>query len=145
MTATPAIQLPGISWDQPADLSDREVQRRLSPVALRAFFRLTEVWKLRDEDARSLLGGISHGSFYQLKKYPAKVLDQDTLTRISLLLGIFKSLNILYSRKLADVWVQLPNTNPMLGGDTPVAYMLKGGLPAMLRLRQWLDGRRGGL
>jgi hypothetical protein len=145
MTATPAIQLPGISWDQPADLSDREVQRRLSPAALRAFFQLTEVWKLRDEDARSLLGGISHGSFYQWKKHPAKSLDQDTLTRISLLLGIFKSLNILYSRKLADAWVQLPNTNPMLGGDTPVAYMLKGGLPAMLRVRQWLDGRRGGL
>ena len=40
----------------------------------------------------------------------AKVLDQDKLTRISLLLGLFKALNILYTRKLADAWVQLPNS-----------------------------------
>ena len=144
MTAQ-AAQLPGITWDQPADLSDRTVQKHLSPPALRAFFALTTHWKLRDDDARRLLGGISNGAYYQLKKHPSRSLDQDTLTRISLLLGIFKGLNILYSRKLADAWVQLANTNPMLAGESPLSYMLKGGLPAILRIRQWLDARRGGL
>jgi hypothetical protein len=91
------------------------------------------------------LGGISNGAFYSLKRRPARSLDQDRLTRISLLLGIFKALNILYSRKLADAWIQLLNGNPMFGGSTPLAYMLKGGMPAMVRVRQLLDARRGGL
>jgi len=47
----------------------------------------------------------------QLKRVQ-KTLDQDKLTRVSLLLGIFKALNILYSRRLADSWVNLANSNP---------------------------------
>jgi hypothetical protein len=144
------VHLHGAAWDQPADLSSRAVQEKLSPVAIRAFFRLASHWKLRDEDARGLIGGISNGSFYQLKRSAAKTadaktLDQDKLTRVSLLVGIFKALNILYGTKLADAWVQLPNSNPVFGGQTPLAYMLKGGMPSMLRVRQLLDARRGGL
>ena len=140
-----AINLHGVAWDQLADLSSRAAQEKLSPVAIRAFFRLTSHWKLRDEDARGLIGGISNGSFYQLKRGAAKTLDQDKLTRVSLLVGIFKALNILYSTRLADAWVQLPNSNPIFGGQTPLAYVLKGGVPSMLRVRQLLDARRGGL
>ncbi len=138
------IRLPGIAWDRPVDLSDRAVQEKLSPAAIRAFLSLTSHWKLRDEDARGLLGGISNGSFYQLKR-TSKTLDQDKLTRISLLVGIFKALNILYSTKLADVWVQQPNSNSLFGGKSPLMYMLKGGVPAIIRVRQLLDARRGGL
>jgi Protein of unknown function (DUF2384) len=140
-----AVHLHGVAWDQPADLSSRAVQEKLSPVAIRAFFRLTSHWKLRDEDARGLMGGISNGSFYQLKRSATKTLDQDKLTRVSLLVGIFKALNILYSTKLADAWVQLPNANSIFGGQTPLTCMLKGGVPSMLRVRQLLDARRGGL
>jgi len=149
------VNLHGVAWDQPADLSSRAMQEKLSPVAIRAFFRVASHWKLRDEDARSLIGGVSNGSFYQLKRAATKALgdktsgikalDQDKLTRVSLLVGIFKALNILYSTKLADAWVQLPNSNPIFGGRTPLAYMVKGGLPSMLRVRQLLDARRGGI
>jgi uncharacterized protein (DUF2384 family) len=125
-------------------LSDREVQRRLSPAALRAFFKIAQLWSVRDDDARQLIGGVSNGTFYQLKQRRAKALDQDKLTRISALVGIFKALNILYSRKLADAWIQRPNQNPMFGGESPLAYMRRGGVPAMLRVRQLLDARRGG-
>ena len=79
-----------------------------------------------------------------MKAAQKKTLDQDRLTRISLLFGIFKALNILYSRKLADAWIQLPNSNPMFEGETPLEYMIKGGVPAMMRVRQLLDARRGG-
>jgi len=138
-------QLPaGIAWRQPADLSIKDVQKRLSPAAVKALLKLRELWELRDEDARQLLGGISNGAFYELKKNSRARLDQDRLTRISILTGIFKALNILYSKKLADRWMQLPNENPMFAGDTPLSYITKGGLPAMLRVRQLLDSRRGG-
>jgi len=134
----------GFAWERPADLSSKDVLKRLSPPAVKAFMKLRELWELRDEDARQLLGGISNGAFYELKKKVRGTLDQDRLTRVSLLTGIFKGLNILYSKKLADRWIQLPNENPMFEGETPLTYMIKGGLPAMMRVRQLLDSRRGG-
>jgi hypothetical protein len=134
----------GIAWEKPADLSSKDVQKRLGPSAVQAFLKIRDLWELRDEDARQLLGGMSNGAFYELKRKARGTLDQDRLTRISILTGIFKALNILYSKKLADRWVQLPNENPMFEGEAPLAYMMKGGQPAMLRVRQLLDSRRGG-
>jgi hypothetical protein len=134
----------GFSAEKAVDLSNKEAQGRLSRAAIPAFFKLVQGWELRDEPARQLLGGVSNGMFYQLKRGEKKTLDQDKLTRISLLLGIFRALNILYSRKLADAWVNLPNTNPMFEGEAPLSYMIKGGVPSLIRVRQLLDARRGG-
>lgn len=142
--ATLRHALAGFSADAPADLSSREAQERLSQSAIAAFFKLAQAWHLRDEASRQLLGGISNGVFYQLKRGRKKKLDQDKLTRISLLIGIFKALNILYSSKLADSWVTLPNSSPMFEGEPPLAYMVRGGVPALMRVRQLLDARRGG-
>jgi hypothetical protein len=141
-----AIQQPlaGFATQAAPDLSDKAVQERLSRTAVPTFFKIAKEWGLKDESARQLLGGVSNGVFYQLKQGQKKVLDQDKLTRISLLVGIFKALNILYSRKLADSWVSLPNSNPMFEGEMPLTYMVKGGLPAFVRIRQLLDARRGG-
>ena len=36
-----------------------------------------------------------------------------------------------YSEKLADAWAQLPNANRIFGGQTPLAYMIRGGIGAM--------------
>ncbi len=126
------------------NLGALEDRRRLSPAALRSFMRIMQHWSVRDEDARVLLGGVSNGTFYQWKQGSEKLLDQDKLLRISYLIGIFKSLNILYSTALADRWIQLPNTNAIFAGRTPLAYMLTGGTPAMHTVRQLLDARRGG-
>jgi hypothetical protein len=128
------------------DLSREEDRRRLTAAGLKAFFRIVERWNVTDEDARELLGGISNGAYYQLKANPrtAKTQDKDRLMRISYLIGIFKSLNILYSQRLSDQWVQLANSNPIFHGSTPLAYMLHGGQPAMDTVRSLLDARRGG-
>lgn len=143
---TQLLQQPvaGFKWDVAGDLSSKEVQERLSPEAVRAFLKIAEAWKLKDADARNVLGGISNGSFYDLKAGRGRRLGQDRLTRVSLIIGIFKALNILYSRKLADSWMLLPNTNPMFGGDTPLSYVVRGGVPALVKVRQLLDARRGG-
>jgi hypothetical protein len=142
----PTLQqdLAGFTVGRAADLSEWETQERLSRSAIPAFFKMAHAWQLRDESARQLLGGLSNGVFYQLKGGRKKTLDQDKLTRISLLLGIYKALHLLYSPKLADSWIQLPNTNSMFEGETPLAYMVKGGVPALMRVRQLLDARRGG-
>ncbi len=137
--------VPGYRSESSADQSDTATRRRLSPAAVKGFLAIMDKWGLRDPEARQLLGGMSTGSFYALKKEPAaRTLDYDRLMRISLLIGVFKALNILYSPKLADAWVSLPNSNPIFRGLTPVAYMIQRGQPGMLSVRQLLDARRGG-
>lgn len=140
-----APQIAGYADDSSQDLSNPDVRRRLSPAAIEGFLRLTELWKIKDADARQLLGGLSTGSFHAFKKQEKhRTLAQDTLTRISFLIGIFKALNILYSEALADAWISLPNRNPIFRGATPLAYILQQGLPGMLEVRRLLDSRRGG-
>ncbi len=135
----------GYSFDVAANLSDPSTRARLSPVGFKAFGRIMERWGIRDEDARRLLGSISSGSFYELKRSAGKrSLSQDTLTRISFIIGIYKALHILYSPKLANAWITCPNSNPMFHGLTPLAYMLQLGQPGMMHVRQLLDSRRGG-
>ena len=116
------------------DLADVEVRQRLSPAALAAFDRIVELWQISPSDAQHLLGTTTL----------AGPLPQETLTRISLLIGIFKALNILFSEPLADRWINLPNRNPIFRGATPLAHMLRGGLPSVLETRRLLDSRRGG-
>src|SRR5450755_3213290 len=95
LAAAPAY--PATLYPPPAlhDLSSTEERRRLSPAALRAFFNIMDRWQVRDEDARQLMGGISNGAYYQLKQSPSRTLEQDRLLRVSYLIGVFKSLNIL--------------------------------------------------
>lgn len=126
------------------DLSDRKERERLSPDATRAFFNIMARWKIRDADGRRLLGGISNGAYYAMKKGSGGTLDEDRLRRISYLVGIFKALNLLYSEKLADRWMQLRNSNRIFRGTTPHAYLMQGGLPAFAAVRKLLDARRGG-
>ncbi len=127
------------------DLESRSERERLSPGALRAFFNIMARWQVRDEDARALLGGITNGPYYALKKRPTRTVDADTLLRISYLVGIFKALHILHDEALADEWVRLPNSNRIFGGQAPLVFMRQGGLPAMQTVRRLLDARRGGL
>jgi len=128
----------------PPDFGARAERERLSRPALKAFFNIMARWKVRDEDARAVLGGVSNGPFYEMKRNPERVIDADRLTRISYLIGMFKALHILHSRSLADEWVQMPNSNPIFSGRTPLAYIIRGGLPAMQTVRRLLDARRAG-
>src|ERR1700704_3225071 len=128
------------------DLASKAERERLSPSALKAFFNMMDRWSVRDEDARQLLGGVTNGPYYEMKKAPAgRMLEADKLLRVSYLVGIFKALNILHAKKLADDWVQLPNTNRIFAGQSPLAFMMAGGAPAMQTVRRLLDARRGGV
>jgi hypothetical protein len=145
MAAATIPLIAGYRFDTAANLADPATRKRLSPAGIKAFLRIAQKWGIKDQDACKLLGGMSSGSFYAMKKEPSRrALDQDILTRISLLIGIFKALNILYSERLADAWMTLANSNPMFRGSTPLEYILRLGQPGMMEVRQLLDARRGG-
>lgn len=128
------------------DFGSKRERERLSAPFLELFFNIMDKWNVRDEDARVLLGGVTNGPYYTMKKNPqGRLLDVDRMYRISFLVGIFKALNIVHSEKLADEWVHLPNTNRMFNGEPPLAYMMRGGIPALQNVRRLLDARRGGV
>lgn len=127
------------------DITSREECVRLGPSALKAFFNIVKLWHVRDEDAMRLLGGVASSTYYAMKKSPRRAIDPDTMLRISYLVGIFKALNILHNKALADRWVTLLNANPIFRGITPLEYMIRGGIPAIQVVRRLLDARRGGI
>ena len=56
------------------------------------------------------------------KPRQGRLLNSDSLYRISYLIGIYKALNILFGEKLANEWIQLPNENQLFGGLVPIVY-----------------------
>ena len=131
----------------PPDLADLTVdanRERLSPGALRAFFRLVDAWGISADDAMRLLGGVPSSTYYKLRSTP-RTLDVDTLSRLSYLIGIYKALHLLHSDALADRWITLPNQNPIFKGASPLEYLIHGGIPAFQVVRRLLDARRGGI
>jgi len=73
------------------------------------------------------------------------VLSQDSLTRISALVGLYKGLRLLFSQPLADEWVSRPNPEAIFENDSPLNFMIRGGIPAMLHIRNYIDALRGGV
>ena len=83
-------------------------------------------------------------TFHKYKSGNPGTLSFDTLTRLSLVLGIYKALQLLYPEPaLADAWVRLPNSNEIFGGKPPLALMVDDGIDGLYRVRRLLDGRRG--
>ena len=144
MNALAVVPDLGLDLRKIPDLADPATRARLSPAAIVVFFSIVDKWQLRNEDAMAMLGGISHGRYFELKRHRKGLLSQDELTRISLLIGIFKALNILFGQRLANQWTSRPNSNPMFNGAPPLQYLSRGGVPAMIGVRRLLDSRRGG-
>lgn len=116
----------------------------LSGPGLRTFLNISSAWGLSNDEMRALLGHPSESTFYQYKAGKCGTLSYDTLTRISLLIGIYKALHILYpDESLADSWVRLPNRNPLFGGRPAIELMTLAGLDGLFQVRRLLDGRRG--
>src|SRR5215471_9497787 len=130
----------------PADQRrDPKVRRQMSGPAMRTFFNVAAAWKLTNDEQRALLGWPPESTFYKYKAGQIAALPYDTLIRISLLLGIYKDLQILYPEPaLADSWVRLPNTNPLFGGKPALVLMIDGGIDGLFHVRRLLDSRRGG-
>jgi hypothetical protein len=112
--------------------------------ALRTFFRLAEQWKLRIAEQRRLLGDPPESTFYKWKRQQGGALGRDTLERISYLLGIWKSLQILFPDPAqADAWLHKPNTAALFGGHSALERMLSGNVADLYVVRQYLDAQRG--
>jgi hypothetical protein len=112
---------------------------------MRAFLNIARAWKLTVHEQRALLGWPAASTFHKYKAGDVGMLTFDILTRISLVLGIYKALHILYpDAELADSWLRLPNSNPLFGGKAAITRLTGGDIDGLYQVRRLLDSRRGG-
>lgn len=128
--------------DRPADIP----LAQLGPAAIRAFTRIASLWGLSVEEQLMLLGEPARSTFFAWRKHPERAsLPKDTLERISNLLGIYKSLQILFpDPAAADAWIRKPNQAPMFAGRSALQRMLGGNVSDLNAVRRYLDAVRGG-
>ncbi len=119
-------------------------QRQLGAAGLRAYPNIARTWGLKEAEAARLLGA-PVSTYRRWKQAPERAaLDVNHLERLSLILGIYKDLQILLPLKdAAESWVQRPNTNPLFGGRPPIERMLGGQVGDLVVVRQHLDAARG--
>jgi hypothetical protein len=119
--------------------------KKVSPPALRTVFRIADTWGLSNKEQIKLLGSPPKSSFYRWKQGKEVVLSQDTLERISYILGIYSALQVLLPRpEAADSWIKKPNTAPLFGGRSALDRMVSGQVGDLYLVRQYLDAQRGG-
>ncbi len=128
----------------PGQRSDPAIRKRLSGPAMRTFLNIATAWSIPVVQQQALLGYPAASTYHKHKAGQIGTLSFDMLTRISLLIGIYKALHILYpDDALADRWPALPNSNPLFGGRTPLTLMMETGIDGLYQVRRLLDGRRG--
>ncbi len=118
----------------------------MGAAGMRAFVRIAQAWGLSVDEQLALLGQPPRSTYFAWRKLPDKAtLPRDTLERLSNLLGIYKSLQILFpATEVADAWLRKPNAAPLFGGRSALQRMLAGNVSDLNAVRRYLDGVRGG-
>ncbi|MCF6327687.1 MAG: MbcA/ParS/Xre antitoxin family protein [Devosiaceae bacterium] len=127
-----------------ASLKNSDDRRHLSGPALRTFFNIADKWNLNADQQIKLLGVGARSTFYKWKKDGDVALPRDTLERISYILGIYKSLQVLLPSKAAHEWIKKSNDAKIFGGRSALERMLSGNVADLYVVRQYLDAQRGG-
>ena len=128
-----------------AERHDPAVRRRLSGPGLRTFFNIAGEWGLTVEQQRVLLGGLPPSTYHKWKGGAVGTLSHDALERVSLVLGIYKGLKLLFADDAGGLrWLKAPNTDRPFAGGSPLERMLHGSIDDLYAVRRYLDGWRQG-
>ena len=121
-------------------------RRNLSGPALRAFFKVSQIWELSNDQQMVLLGVSSNSTYFKWKKTQNGLLPKDTLERISYVLGIYKALlaHVKEPTKTTS-WIRqpievtefsgVPVLDKMLGGNVSDLYVVRRSLDRQLQLQ----------
>lgn len=111
------------------------------PAELETFFAIADRWKLSTDEQIALLGSPGRSTFFKWKKDGGS-LPQDTLERLSHILGIWKSLRILFTQdERGEAWIR--SKNLYFDGASALDVMFEG-MSGIIRVRRYLDAQRGG-
>lgn len=112
----------------------------VSRVALKAFFNIAKSWGLEPQEERIILGEPASATFEAWREGKGPLIPDETLKRISYILGIYKALRLLLqSEEHARTWIKSPNRAPTFGGVSALNVMLKGRVSDLADVRGYLD------
>ncbi|MGH8229768.1 MAG: antitoxin Xre-like helix-turn-helix domain-containing protein [Steroidobacteraceae bacterium] len=120
-------------------------KRRERVVLAEAVTTLFDLWQLGAADRLALLG-LSDGNRSALQRYARGeplASSRDLLDRAGHLLGIHKSLKLLYPRNEEIVRGWMASPHDRFGEQTPVEVVRRYGLPGLAMVRGTLDIQRG--
>lgn len=100
-------------------------------------------WNLKNEQERNLLGSISSAQLNKLKRGAAHISGRDAIERVGNLLGIHKSLRILFPHNREVVYKWVRSRNKKLDNLTPLDVMLEHGYIGIAQIRLFVDNMRG--
>jgi len=113
----------------------------IASAALQFFFNVSKQLDLTEIQECILLGNPSIINFNKWKNnLSADKLNDDTLDRISYLMGVHKALTILLqSKKAATERLKKPNSAAIFSGESALNKMLKGKTADIADVRRFLD------
>jgi uncharacterized protein (DUF2384 family) len=128
----------------PPSLADPETRLRLSASGLRTFLQVSDRWSLSVPQQQTLLGGVPRSTLYSWRNKEGLELSHDQLERISLVLGIWKGLRLLFAEDAAATrWLMAENSDQPFAGQSPLETMLRGSIDDLFAVRRYIDGWRG--
>ena len=113
---------------------------RKARMALGTVFNIMKAWDVSEDDEAAILGQPDREALRAWKDERGPPIGEETILRISYVLGIFKAINILLpDSRIADEWVERPNKARIFGGRSALDRMTDGDIEDLKIVRQYLD------
>lgn len=123
-------------------VNDIESRAALLAPGLRSFFRLAEEWHLSEAEQIILLGTPASSDLKAWRHGEIASANDETLYRISYLLGIYKAIHILLQNpSRGKDWLRAPNKAALFAGTSALDTMLSGDVADLARVRAYLDAQ----
>ena len=126
---------------QQKDLYTEESRKKLAALALRLF----DKWNLNTEQRLNLLGmrPSSRAVLGKYKKGSPLPPSRDVIDRVGWLLGVHKSLRLLYPENEDIRYTWIRRRNKVFENKTPIEVMTEEGLLGVAKVARYLDHLRG--
>ena len=109
-------------------------------LALSAFFKIAEAWSLSEDNQAAILGLRDWQVLRAWKNAEGPEVSNDTLMRISYILGIYQAIITLLPRKnVAAAWIREPNDAPIFENRSALELLTDGSIDKLKVVRQYLD------
>jgi hypothetical protein len=117
----------------------------MGAAGFRTFMNIAEHWSLSVSDRTRLLGDIAESTYHKWRAGKIGELSRDQLERLSLLLGIYKALRLIFSDEVTGTrWLRGVNSESTFASRAPLDRMLDGSIDDLYAVRRYLDAWRGG-
>ncbi|WP_166037186.1 antitoxin Xre/MbcA/ParS toxin-binding domain-containing protein [Sphingosinicella sp. YJ22] len=101
-------------------------EARAKAAIWRVYDRLSQAWRLTEDEQLHLLGLQTGDTLQNLKELPLQSLPTEIVGRVATLLDIFKAINILFPKAAAaDAWIRKPNHSAHFAGKSALELMTR--------------------